>query len=325
MPTAAQEPEAPWYVRAMLGIAGWIAAIMLLATSVAFFGELFDNATTSAVFGLALCVVSLVIYRSASSGNFARQFAFAFSLTGQAFLIFGLSKFFGFTLSMNAGLYSLIPVALVTLGLMLPLFLLIPEYLHRIWCAMLAVLAMGFILIVYSATAYILPIFLGLAAVLWLNELKWLRWGNALRAIAYALVFGCWLHLLFQTNAFNNAGSFYRLFGCRCFHLTALCSSAIRASGTFLLCPLWRGRRFCHFHECARYFGRIDPGAIGICTRHINADGFRICSAPGVRWTFLLPATPDFVGEVVAVSTDWPLPVGSAGNIRKVLGRRREQ
>ena len=61
------EDSAPWYIRTMLGIAGWIGALFILAAVFGSFAILFDtdSAMVAAVLGTVSCLVSVIIYRSA--------------------------------------------------------------------------------------------------------------------------------------------------------------------------------------------------------------------------------------------------------------------
>ena len=89
-PTAA-DVTTPWYVRAMLGIAGWIGAMFLLGFVATGFALVMESAIAALLIGGLLCTLAATLFRRLSGGSFAEQFAFAVSLAGQALIVVGLS------------------------------------------------------------------------------------------------------------------------------------------------------------------------------------------------------------------------------------------
>ena len=78
----------PWYVRTMLGIAGWIGALFLLGFVGAAMAVVFDSAGAALVVGALCCTGASFIFRSRN--DVALQFGLAISLAGQVMMIFGL-------------------------------------------------------------------------------------------------------------------------------------------------------------------------------------------------------------------------------------------
>jgi hypothetical protein len=88
----------PWYVRFLVGVGAWFAAIFFLI----FLGvtNLYKNETVSLVTGILACLVAVNLLRQ-KLGDFVEQLALAASLVGQGLILFGVSKWFigpeGFT------------------------------------------------------------------------------------------------------------------------------------------------------------------------------------------------------------------------------------
>ena len=66
----AGEARVPWFVRLMLGIAGWIGALFLLGFVGAAFAFIFNNAWAALVLGAGACAASIAIFRAAPKNDF---------------------------------------------------------------------------------------------------------------------------------------------------------------------------------------------------------------------------------------------------------------
>ncbi|HEX7955166.1 MAG TPA: DUF4401 domain-containing protein, partial [Burkholderiales bacterium] len=64
----------PWYIRAMLGIAGWIGAMFLLGFVGAAFAVVMKSAASSLIVGALLCAAATVMFRARPDGDFFGQF-----------------------------------------------------------------------------------------------------------------------------------------------------------------------------------------------------------------------------------------------------------
>jgi len=120
-----------------------------------------------------------MLYRRKPDSDFASQFAFAVSLTGQSMILFAIVR------QMEADIRG---ISLVTVMVQAILFVFIGNFLHRVWCAMSGGLAA---ILALSAFA-LYPIVPGLLALavgaVWLNEFRWPRHAAAARALGYGLV-----------------------------------------------------------------------------------------------------------------------------------------
>lgn len=126
------ETRAPWYVRVMLGFAGWVGAVFLFSFVGAAFAFVMRSGSAALLFGGAACGAALLIFRT-SRGDFAGQFGLAVSLAGQALLAFGIAEVLGATSVRTVAVFVAVQQAL--------LFVLVPNFVHRLftsWSALTA-------------------------------------------------------------------------------------------------------------------------------------------------------------------------------------------
>ncbi|MDO9066939.1 MAG: DUF4401 domain-containing protein, partial [Deltaproteobacteria bacterium] len=93
----------PWYVRVMLGIAGWIGALFILGFVGAGFAMVMRSSGAAIVAGIICCGVAYAIFRMSSKGDFASQFGLATGLVGQ--VLFGVAIFKQFHSGESAGFF----------------------------------------------------------------------------------------------------------------------------------------------------------------------------------------------------------------------------
>ena len=187
---------APWYVRTMLGIAGWIGALFLLAAVFSGFALLFDSGLTAGVLGVLACLAAIAIYRSIPNNDFISQFGFAVSLAGQGLVVFSVFTgldYFQNDSSFHDGLRTL---ALVLVVLETVLFLSIPNFLHRIWSGVLGTGALIYLMIQLGVYPFTSAILLATLAFIWLQEFAWAKHGKMIQPLAYSLVFVSFIHLI---------------------------------------------------------------------------------------------------------------------------------
>jgi hypothetical protein len=125
LPPAARG-RSPWYVRLMQGGSGWLAAMLLLGFAGGLFPALIEEGRTALLGGAVLCVAAAVTFRSVPDSDFAGQLGFAVSLAGQALIAHGLWDLLDGGLGALAGAMAC---------LMAALFVLVPQFLHRVWSA----------------------------------------------------------------------------------------------------------------------------------------------------------------------------------------------
>jgi uncharacterized membrane protein len=189
------EPErarSPWYVRVMLGIAGWIGALFLLGFVGTAFALVMDNAGAALIVGASCCAGALGLYGAMRGRDFAEQFALATSLAGQILLIVGIGQL----IPPDRPSFYLAVVA-IEAGLALA----IPNFLHRVLTAAGAAVALAFAVAQLSLHGLAAPLLCAALAWVWLEPARWARSGRLWRPIGYGLVLAL---LLVET---------FRLFG----------------------------------------------------------------------------------------------------------------
>jgi hypothetical protein len=198
-PPGAREAESPWFVRAMLGIAGWIGAMFLLGFVGAAFTIVMKSAFAGLVVGALLCAAATFIFRARPDGDFIGQFALAVGIAGQALIGVGLGRFFGSEVSLTALLFGATEVAL---------FLLVPNFLHRVISAAAAAGALVIAFGVLGFHPYAQPIVFAAYAWAWLNEFRFPERSAQVRALGYGLTL-----LVIVDLAIGSGGEFWRSVG----------------------------------------------------------------------------------------------------------------
>lgn len=177
VPAVAAE-RSPWYVRVMLGVAGWIGALFLLGFVGVGFAFVMESTVVSFALGAAVCAGAAFLYRSAPHSDFMNQFGLAVSLAGQMLMGFAVVRWFEH--SFNAAAFALALQQAV-------LFALVPNFIHRVWtswtAAYAAVYALGNLGLQAFAPAAVTFGFLWP----WLAEFDHPRRGELLRAGGYGL------------------------------------------------------------------------------------------------------------------------------------------
>ena len=186
-------PASPWYVRAMLGIAGWIGALFLLAFIGAAFSLLVDSPGAALIVGAACCCCAFALFRTFDGNDFAEQFGLAVSLAGQMLMIVGLSGLLG----VREGVRFYLVAALVQAALAL----LVPNFLHRLLATCGAAIAVALAINEAALHGLSAPILCAGLALVWLDPRLWAGGGRLWRPVGYGLVLAL---LLVET---------FRLFG----------------------------------------------------------------------------------------------------------------
>jgi uncharacterized membrane-anchored protein len=177
--------EAPWYVRLMLGVAGWIAALFLLGFVAAGMAWLIESEWGCVVGGLLGSGAAWLLLRKLGHNEFAAQFALAVSFAGQALFAYGV---FGL-LQGSPDSPAVRPTVWLVLALQqAALVALMPSATHRLWSGFAAAAAATLALRA-GGGAFLAPgLLLGAAAWAWLNEYRWPRFGPVLRPAAFGVV-----------------------------------------------------------------------------------------------------------------------------------------
>lgn len=193
--------QSPWYVRVMLGIAGWIGALFLLGFVGAAFAFVMEDSTAALIVGGACCAGAFALYRSLRGQDFGDQFALALSLAGQVLLVIGLTEILA---PGQSPFYF--AIAAIQAGLALA----IPNFLHRVLTSAGAAVALAFAVAQLSLHGLAAPLLCAGLAWVWLEPARWARSGRLWRPIGYGLVLAL---LLVETFRLLGAAQWFGLGG----------------------------------------------------------------------------------------------------------------
>lgn len=177
---AVATPESPWFVRLMLGCAGWLAAFFMLGFIGVGLAFIIESGTASLVAGIAFLATAWWVFQRLADNEFFAQFALAVSFTGQALVGWGLAQLIGD----DAYRTTFLLLAAVQMGLAW----LMDNPLHRNWSGFAALVALY---IAGHGTVFewlLTPLALAIGAGLWWNEFRWPRHAPLLRHFAFGWV-----------------------------------------------------------------------------------------------------------------------------------------
>lgn len=175
---AAMADPGPWYVRAMLGVAGWIGSLLLFGFVAVAMSAVLEHPGLALAFGLGCCTAAYAIYRNAGGNDFASQFAFALSLAGQGLVAYAVLD----------GLDGAFTSALLLLGVFqAALAALMPAWLHRVWSSLCAGLLFEYAWLDDGIHGVGQALVAAGFALVWLNEARWGRQHELWRPLGYGL------------------------------------------------------------------------------------------------------------------------------------------
>jgi hypothetical protein len=168
----------PWYIRTMLGIAGWIGAMFLLGFVGAAFSIVMKSAASGLLVGALLCAAATIMFRGRPNGDFICQFALAVSIAGQSLMCVGLAQLLPSETALIAILFAVFEIAL---------FLVIPNFLHRVLASWGAAGGLIVALAVWGFYPYTQALVFAAFSWAWLNEFRFPTRSAELRALGYGL------------------------------------------------------------------------------------------------------------------------------------------
>jgi uncharacterized membrane protein len=174
------EAHTPWYVRVMLGIAGWIAAGFLLGFVGIGFAFVMHSKSASLAIGFMVITAAYGIFRAAPRGDFTSMFALAMSFAGQALVVFGLFGFFGRHIA------GVLPFATVA-AIQAALAIVMPNFIHRVVSAYAAGLAFAYACEAAGFHFVSAGVVAAAVAVVWLNEARLGKLHAVVTPIGYGL------------------------------------------------------------------------------------------------------------------------------------------
>lgn len=178
---AAGESPSPWYVRTMLGAAGWLGALFLFGFVAAAFEFVIKSAVASLALGAICCVGAYAVFRALRNNVFATQFGLAASLAGQVLIIIGLNKL----LPRNeaAGYTAIFALEAVLAGV-------VPNFIHCVMTTWGAMFALSLALARFGAGPLLPAVSAAALVLVWLDELRWARQASLWQPVGYGLALG---------------------------------------------------------------------------------------------------------------------------------------
>lgn len=172
-------PDSLWFVRVMLGIAGWIGAAFLFGFAAVAMNWVVDDAASAMIAGAVCCAGAFALFRFFQDNDFAEQFALALSLAGQGLLFVGLGQLFR-----TEGPAFYVAIAAVEALLVFA----VANPLHRLLAAGGTAAALALAVDRLGLPGLAAPLLCAALALVWLDPGRWATRGRFWRSIGYGLV-----------------------------------------------------------------------------------------------------------------------------------------
>ena len=166
----APDPNAmPWYIRGVVGLSGWIAALFVVGFVVVGLSSVYsvtESATTLVLIGSVLCFAMTMVKRRWLKSIFIGQTSLAINLAGQLLIIAG------------AGIETeeIIPTAIVTIILQGIMILVFPDSTQRFLSVLMIVGALFAVLITewefYKAMHLLIIMLAAISLIIWATRSK---------------------------------------------------------------------------------------------------------------------------------------------------------
>lgn len=174
------EINSPWYVRTLLGISGWLAALCLVLFIGAGFRYVMESPVAMFTIGTGLVVAAYSLLR-AQRNAFQEHLGLAISLAGQGLVVFALMQVMDRSAASTYALVALFELALA---------ILMPNFVHRVFCSWMGCIALALALEKLGLPSLLAGLLLLAAAWLWLHEFHFARHLRTLQGVGYGLVLG---------------------------------------------------------------------------------------------------------------------------------------
>jgi uncharacterized membrane protein len=176
-PNLTEEAQSPWYIKLLLAIGGWLAALFFFGFFALGLLDLAEHTIVRSFISLGLLAGAYFILKAPKS-EFFEHIGLAVSLTGQALLIWTLFE----QLEVDDAFFWLV---LTLLQMMLAWYM--PSYLHRVFSAFAAAYAFSVFMAIIALPALFSSVIMMACAWLWLHEFQVKQYIQRLRAVAYGL------------------------------------------------------------------------------------------------------------------------------------------
>lgn len=179
-----ERPEAgrsatPWYLRAILGIAGWLGAMFLIGSLGIGFAFVMESSVGAIVLGTILCAIAGALFAKFDGAIVVEQFALAISLVGQMAIVAGIAIVLP---PEKAPLYLAIAAVEGVLAL------LVANFLHRVLATSGAAVAIALAIYLLELHGLSAPLISAGLMFVWLEPKRWAGDGALWRPIGYGLV-----------------------------------------------------------------------------------------------------------------------------------------
>lgn len=178
--TLPQHSQSPWYIKVLLALAGWLAALFFFGFFALTLVDITDNTVVRALLGLAMLLAAYFILRSPQS-EFLEHVGLAVSLSGQALIGWALFEFLEFKDK---------EIWLIGAAVQMLLAWFMPSFLHRVFSAFIAAYAFSVFMALVGLPTLFSSIIMFVCAWLWLHEFQFKHHIPRLRAMAYGLTLG---------------------------------------------------------------------------------------------------------------------------------------
>jgi hypothetical protein len=175
-PPAEDAPPAPWYVRAMLVAAGWLAAALLVGFVSLLLGNVLRTPKSAALIGLVACGAAAALLQRSGASLVVGQVGLAISIAGQALLLVAYAQWLP---EGGAALAVAVQQAV--------LLVLVPHFLHRAWAAWTSALALAWAGATVGLGDLAQAAVTAACLAAWHGELTWPRRGAFLRVTGAGL------------------------------------------------------------------------------------------------------------------------------------------
>ena len=176
------EIDSPWYIKVMLAFSGWLAAIFILGFFFSVFSHLDKNTPVLIIAGSGLIIAAYFILKSKKTNEFLEHLGLAFSLAGQGLLSIAIFN------QQDDGSFPWLMMSFMQLTLAL----FMPNFVHRIFSTFFAVISLGAAIFYFTEYTNLIALYgilvMLLTAVVWLNEFRFPKQIEKLRAFGYGLV-----------------------------------------------------------------------------------------------------------------------------------------
>lgn len=168
-----------WYIRVMLGFAGWLGALFLIAFVGIGFEFVMKTAVLAITLGGAVCAVAYVILSLRQANDFMQQFGLALSMAGQGLVLIGLLKGWEHHSTL---------IALAMLAFQIALLIVMPNMIHKFVSGLGIVWALSHLLALHGAAGLSRGVIALLVCAAWCSPLHY-RYPKIVRPFAFALSF----------------------------------------------------------------------------------------------------------------------------------------